>query len=79
MAKVRFVRSSAGIRAMLQSEEVGKALEAAARKAAPPDTIVSRVVGRSRQNIRIADESPDGLDREAKTGHLTRALGQVQI
>lgn len=33
----------------------------------------------TRQNIRIEDESPDAMDREAKTGHLSRALGQIRI
>lgn len=79
MAQVRVVLNRAGMRALLQSEEVGRAIEAAARGAAPAGTTVSRVVGQTRQNVRIADESRDGLDREAKTGHLSRALGSVRL
>lgn len=79
MATVRFVRNQPGIRALLQSDEVGAVLEDAARDAAPTGTVVSRIVGRTRQNVRIEDESPDAMHREAQTGHLTRALGRVRI
>ena len=79
MATVRFVRSVPGIRALLQSDEVGAVLEDAARDAAPTGTIVSREVGRTRQNVRIEDDSRDAMSREAQSGHLTRALGQVTI
>lgn len=79
MATVVFVPNPRGIRALLQSDDVGSPLEAAARAAAPPGTIVSRVVGRTRQNVRIEDPSSDALDREATTGHLTRALGRVRV
>lgn len=79
MAKTRFVLNRAGVRALLQSEEVGARIEAAARAVAPAGTVVSRQVGKTRQNIRIEDESDDALDCEATTGHLTRALGQVNL
>lgn len=79
MATVRFVRNQPGIRALLQSDEVGVVLEDAARDAAPTGTVVSRQVGRTRQNIRIEDESSDAMHREAQSGHLTRALGQVNL
>ncbi len=79
MATTRFVLNRAGMRALLQSEEVGAAIESAARAVAPSGTGVSRQVGRTRQNIRIEDDSDDALDREAQTGHLSRALGQVHL
>lgn len=79
MAKLRVTLNSAGMRALLQSDEVGAPIEAAARRAAPPGAVVSRQVGRSRQNIRIEDPASDALDREAKTGHLSRALGSVRL
>lgn len=79
MAKTRFVLNRAGVSALLKSDELGAAIEAAARRAAPAGTVVSRQVGKTRQNIRIEDESHGALDREAKTGHLTRALGQVNL
>lgn len=79
MATVRVVLDHRGMDALLKSEEVGAVLEAAARRAAPAGTVVSRQVGKTRQNIRIEDESRDALDHEAKTGHLSRALGQVNI
>lgn len=75
----KFVINPAGMRQLLQSEDIGRALEAAARAVAPPDLIVSRLVGRTRQNIRITDESWGAMDREAQTGHLTRLLGQIRI
>ncbi len=75
MARVRFVPNRAGIRALLQSSEVGDYLESLARDAAPPGTEVSNIVGRTRRNVRITDPSPGALDRDAQTGHLTRALG----
>ena len=79
MAKVKFVANRQGLAALLRSDQVGQALEDAARQAAPPGTVVSRVVGRTRQNVRIADESGHAVDKEAKSGHLTRALGQIHI
>lgn len=79
MATTRFTINRAGIRALLQSEEIGSVIEAAARTAAPSGSIVSRQTGRTRQNIRIEDPDRAALDREAKTGHLSRALGQVNI
>lgn len=79
MVKVRFVPNRAGMRALLQSDEVGSAIEAAARRAAPSSTTVSRQVGQTRQNIRVEDSSEDALDREAQTGHLSRVLGQVRL
>lgn len=79
MATVRFVPSRAGISAVLKSDEVGAAIEVAARAAAPGGTVVSRIVGRTRQNIRIEDESIDALHREAEGGHLTGALGSVVL
>lgn len=79
MAKVEVRLFSPGMSALLKSDGVGAALEDAARSAAPDGTIVSRQVGRTRQNIRIEDESRGALHREAQTGHLTRALGQVRL
>lgn len=79
MAKVRVTLNRAGVGALLKSDEVGARLESAARAVAPSGTTVTRQVGRSRQNIRIEDSSDDALDREAKTGHLSRALGQVAL
>lgn len=79
MAKVEVRLYSAGMAALLKSEGVGRVLEDAARSAAPAGTIVSRQVGRTRQNIRIEDESSDAMHREAQSGHLTRALGQVNL
>lgn len=79
MARVRVELNRAGVGALLKSDEVGAALEAAARAAAPTGSVVSRQVGRTRQNIRIADESSDAMDREASSGHLSRALGSVRL
>lgn len=77
MAKVRVVLNRAGISALLKSSEVGDHLEGLAKAAAPAGTEVTNIVGRTRRNIRIADHSRDALDRESKTGHLSRALGRV--
>ena len=79
MAKVRIVLNRAGMAALLKSDEVGAAIESAARRVAPPGTVVTRQVGASRQNIRIEDTERGSLDREAKTGHLSRVLGQVNL
>ena len=79
MAKVRIVLNSAGMAALLKSDEVGAAIESAARRVAPPGTVVSRQVGATRVNVRIEDPASGSLDREAKTGRLSRVLGQVNL
>lgn len=79
MATVRIRLNSPGMAALLKSDAVGAPIEAAARRAAPAGATVSRIVGKSRQNIRIEDTTRGALDREAKTGHLSRSLGQVNL
>lgn len=75
MAKVHVVLNRAGVRELLQSDQVGAYIESLVSPLAPSGTVVSRVVGRSRQNVRVTDPSEDALDREANTGHLSRILG----
>lgn len=75
MAKVRIKLNSPGVAALLTSEAVGAHIEGIARSRAPEGTVVSRIVGKTRANVRIEDPARDALDRDAKTGHLTRALG----
>lgn len=62
--------NSPGIDALLKSEEVGAFIEGIARRQAGGKQ-VSRMVGKSRQNIRIHGD----LDSDAKSGDLTKTLG----
>lgn len=71
MAKnVRIVLNSAGVAALLKSEKVGAYVEGIARGRAGGKE-VTRIVGRSRQNVRIHGD----LNDDAQTGSLTRSLG----
>lgn len=72
MAKSKVVvrLNSAGMGALLKSEAVGAHIEGIARSRAGGQE-VSRIVGRSRQNIRIHGD----LHGDAQTGSLTRTLG----
>ena len=74
MAKARFVLNRAGIGALLRGE-AGDYVERIARANAGEGLVVSRVAGRTRANIRVEDPRDGSLDRNAKTGHLTRVLG----
>ena len=75
MAKVKVVLKPAGMAALLKSDDVGAFIEGIARGRAPSGSAVSRIVGRSRQNVRVADNSRGALDRDARTGHQSRVLG----
>lgn len=79
MAKVRFVPNRAGIGMMLKSDEIGAYIESIARSRAEDSMVVTRVVGRTRQNIRVLDPARDALAREAESGHLTRILGREGV
>lgn len=70
MAKVEVKLNSVGVDALLKSGGVGSFIEGLARGRAGGRR-VSRVVGRSRQNVRIHG----GLDDDAKNGSLSRLLG----
>jgi len=74
------------VREALLLDSVGTGIEAhlvaKAEVAAPEGCHVETsrsYLKEGRLRVRIVDDSPDALDREAKTGHLTRALGQVDI
>lgn len=77
MATVRFQLNRKGVRALLNSDGVADAVRAVAERAAPPGTSVEMRRGATRVEARIVDRSDDALDREAQTGHLSRALGQA--
>lgn len=74
MAKFRFVINRAGVGALLKNE-AGDYVEKIAKGRAGEGLVVSRQAGRTRANVRVEDPSTDALDREAKTGHLSRVLG----
>ena len=70
MSKVKVQLHSKGVAALLKSESVGAYIERIAQGRAGGKR-VSRIVGKSRQNVRIHGS----LDDDAKTGGLTKSLG----
>jgi len=74
---VRFVLNQRAFgRQVLKSDALRAHLEGQLRAAAPTGTFVQSDNTRSRARARLVDPS-SGLEREAATGHLSRALGQV--
>ncbi len=76
MAKrARFVLNRAAFRAqVLKSPEMQAHLADRLRATAPPGTRVEPGVTTTRARARLVDDRDDATDREARTGHLTRAL-----
>lgn len=70
MAKVKVKLNSPGMDALLKSEAVGAHIEGIAKRRARGNR-VSRIVGKSRQNVRIHGT----LDGDAQSGGLTKFLG----
>lgn len=80
MAKVKFVLNRKGVRSeILRSPEIAAVIRDAAESAAPSGTSVTTREGRTRTEVRIADNATDALVRESKEGHLSRILGQVRV
>lgn len=81
MAKyAKFVPNRAGIRSeLLQNETLGAKMQAAAEDVAPANTEVTTVKGKARMRTWIKDPTPAARRREAKSGHLSRALNALRF
>ncbi len=75
--RVKFVLNRANLRAqVLKSEATAKLLEAAAVVPAGCEVEVQDAGDRIR--VRVLDTTPGAMVREAATGHLSRAIGQIR-
>jgi len=75
--RVKFVMNRAAFRRqVLKSDGVREHLAAQLQAAAPAGTHVESDNTRSRARARLVDPA-GGLEREAASGHLSRALAQV--
>lgn len=75
--RVKFVLNRANLRAqVLKSEATAKLLENAA--VVPAGCQVEVQDAGDRVRIRVIDALPGAMVREAATGHLSRAIGQIR-